>query len=63
MPKPNADPLIRTEEVDRVERWVDEAIAAGGTLVCGGSRLSDTLFSPTVILDPPESAKDRKSVV
>jgi acyl-CoA reductase-like NAD-dependent aldehyde dehydrogenase len=50
-------PLIRTEEVDRVERWVDEAIAAGGTLVCGGSRLSDTLFSPTVIVDPPESAK------
>ena len=50
-------PLIRTEEVDRVERWVDEAIAAGGTLVCGGSRLSDTLFSPTVIVDPPESSK------
>ena len=50
-------PLIRTEEVDRVERWVDEAIAAGGTLVCGGSRLSDTFFSPTVILEPPESAK------
>lgn len=50
-------PLIRTEEVDRVERWVDEAIAAGGTLVCGGSRLGDTLFSPTVIVDPPESAK------
>lgn len=56
-PETQCGPLIRPDEVSRVGCWVDEAIEAGGTLVTGGKRLSDTLYSPTVILNPPEHVK------
>ena len=50
-------PLIRNAEVDRVSEWVDEAIAGGATLLCGGSRISASCYAPTVLLDPPADAK------
>ena len=50
-------PLIRHREVDRVAEWVDEAVAGGATLLCGGKRISDSCYSPTVLLDPPNDAK------
>lgn len=50
-------PLILPREVDRVECWVKEALTMGGQLLCGGERISDSCFQPTVILNPPEKAK------
>ncbi|MEM7448877.1 MAG: aldehyde dehydrogenase family protein [Myxococcota bacterium] len=50
-------PLIRPREVDRVDSWVQEAIAGGGVLQCGGERLSETCYAPTVILNPADDAK------
>jgi acyl-CoA reductase-like NAD-dependent aldehyde dehydrogenase len=50
-------PLIRPKEVDRVAEWVDEAVAAGATLVTGGKRLGGTTYAPTVLLEPPADAK------
>jgi len=50
-------PLIRKAEVERVAHWVDEAKAAGATPLCGGSRLSETCYAPTVFLDPPIGAR------
>jgi acyl-CoA reductase-like NAD-dependent aldehyde dehydrogenase len=50
-------PLILPREVDRVESWVDEAIATGGQLLCGGKRISDTCFQPTIILNPADTAR------
>ncbi len=50
-------PLIRPAEVDRVSTWVDEAVAAGATLLVGGEKLSDTSYAPTVLLNPPADAK------
>ncbi|MFQ5634552.1 MAG: aldehyde dehydrogenase family protein [Gammaproteobacteria bacterium] len=49
-------PLIRPAEVDRVETWVEEACAEGAELICGGKRISNTCFAPTVLLDPPATA-------
>lgn len=49
-------PLISTNEVSRINDWVDEAKKGGGTVLCGGNRLSETCYQPTVILNPPESA-------
>jgi acyl-CoA reductase-like NAD-dependent aldehyde dehydrogenase len=49
-------PLIRTAEVDRVATWVDEAVAAGAKLLCGGKKLSDSCYAPTVLLNPPADA-------
>ncbi|MGI9451699.1 MAG: aldehyde dehydrogenase family protein [Geminicoccaceae bacterium] len=46
-------PLIRSAEANRVESWVDEA---GVDPVTGGKRLSDTLYAPTVLVDPSPDA-------
>ena len=50
-------PLINHSEVDRVEQWVEEAVAAGAELMTGGKRLSDSTYAPTVLLNPPHDAK------
>lgn len=50
-------PLIRVAEVDRVAEWVDEAVAAGAELLCGGKRLQNNCYAPTVLLDPPTDAR------
>ncbi|MCB1219028.1 MAG: aldehyde dehydrogenase family protein [Planctomycetales bacterium] len=56
LPDTECGPLIRPGEVDRVESWVNEAVSAGAQLLCGGQRLSDTCYAPTVLLDPPDDA-------
>ena len=50
-------PLIRPNEVDRVEAWVNEAVEEGATLVCGGKRLGNTTYTPTVLLNPSVTSK------
>jgi len=50
-------PLIRPAEVERVDQWVREAIGQGATLLCGGEPLSRTCYAPTVLFDPPATAK------
>lgn len=50
-------PLILPREVDRVEKWVNEAKEQGATVLCGGHRISDSCYAPTVLLNPPADAK------
>ena len=50
-------PLIRVAEVDRVAEWVDEAVAAGTEVLCGGKKVSDTCYAPTVLLNPPDDVR------
>ncbi|MCZ6599265.1 MAG: aldehyde dehydrogenase family protein [Acidobacteria bacterium] len=50
-------PLIRKREVERVESWVREAIDKGAELLCGGQKLSETTYSPTVLLNPPDDVR------
>ena len=45
-------PLIRHAEVDRVSEWIDEAKTGGASVLCGGKRLSDSCYAPTVLLNP-----------
>lgn len=56
-PRTEVGPLITPREVDRVAQWVDEAVASGATLLCGGRKISDTCYAPTVLLNPPPEAK------
>lgn len=56
-PATEVGPLIRPAEVDRIAEWVDEAVAAGAQLLCGGEKISDTCYPPTVLLDPPVDSK------
>ena len=46
-------PLILPREVDRVDRWVREAVDAGGKLAAGGRKLAECVYQPTVIDEPP----------
>jgi acyl-CoA reductase-like NAD-dependent aldehyde dehydrogenase len=50
-------PLIRTNETQRVESWVSEAISQGAQLRAGGQQINDHLYAPTVLVDPPMDAK------
>jgi len=54
--KTDIGPLISPEEVDRVEKWVREAVEGGADLRCGGKRISDTCYKPTVLVNPPADA-------
>jgi glyceraldehyde-3-phosphate dehydrogenase (NADP+) len=47
-------PLINEAAAIRVETMVDEALAAGATLLTGGER-SGTFFAPTVLTDLPDT--------
>ena len=54
--KTEVGPLIRTKEVERVAAWVQEAVASGTTLLCGGNRLENNCYEPTVLFSPPHDA-------
>ena len=53
-------PLIRHRETDRIEQWVNEAVEQGARVVCGGRRLSESMFECTVLADPSPESKVSK---
>ncbi len=62
-PETECGPLILPREVDRVDQWVKEAVTEGAQLLCGGQKISDTLYQPTVLLNPsPESKVSREEI-
>ena len=56
-------PLILPAETDRVESWVNEAVEKGSRLLIGGKRITDSLFEPTVLFNPPEDCRVSKEEV
>ena len=62
-PDTEVGPLILTREVDRVAKWVDEARDGGAKVLCGGEKISDTCYKPTVLLNPDnEAAVSQKEI-
>lgn len=55
-PATDVGPLIDIAAARRVEEWITEAVAAGGTLVCGGTRTGASI-APTVLTDVPADAR------
>jgi acyl-CoA reductase-like NAD-dependent aldehyde dehydrogenase len=49
--------LISTGERDRVHSWVDEALAQGAALACGGDVGDDGVLRPTVLTDVRDDMK------
>lgn len=45
-------PMISEQEAKRLESWVAQAVAAGGRLLCGGSR-TGAVMQPTLLEDVP----------
>jgi acyl-CoA reductase-like NAD-dependent aldehyde dehydrogenase len=50
-------PMILPKEVERMEEWVKEAIESGGEVLCGGERISETCYAPTVIFNPSNDVR------
>ncbi|MBA4494042.1 aldehyde dehydrogenase family protein [Paenactinomyces guangxiensis] len=48
--------MIHPGETDRIEAWVNEAVQAGATIGCGGSR-KGKLYPPTVLLNVTKEMK------
>ena len=55
-PTTDVSSLIDPGETERVASWVDEATAAGATLVCGGTVVEGVL-APTVLADVTDDMK------
>ena len=49
-------PLVNEAAAVRVESWVEEAVAAGATVLVGGTR-DGAAYTPTVLVDAPADAK------
>ncbi len=49
-------PMVDAANAERTQAWVDEAVAAGGTLLLGGTA-EGTFFPPTVMTNVPMTAK------
>ena len=56
-PATEVGPLITEGEVDRIDEWVQEAVAKGAKLLTGGQRISNSCYTPTVLLNPPADCK------
>jgi acyl-CoA reductase-like NAD-dependent aldehyde dehydrogenase len=59
LPETEVGPLIHPRETERVQTWIDEAVASGAELF-GGGRLSETTLIPAVLLNPAADAKVSK---
>jgi acyl-CoA reductase-like NAD-dependent aldehyde dehydrogenase len=55
-PATDLSSLIDGDETDRVASWVDEATAAGATLVCGGTMV-DGVLAPTILAGVTDDMK------
>jgi len=56
-PKTEVGPLITHAECQRVAEWVEEAVKRGAKLLCGGKKISECCYAPTVLWNPPEDAR------
>ncbi len=56
-PRTDIGPMIEVAEVDRIEAWVNEAVADGARVVTGGRRISPSVYAPTVLTDVAEVSK------
>ncbi|HEY8082461.1 MAG TPA: aldehyde dehydrogenase family protein [Solirubrobacterales bacterium] len=57
-PETDVGPLISAGDRDRVKEWIEEAVAAGAELLCGGDLVDEgRCLAPTLIGSPPRDAK------
>ncbi len=54
-PQTDVGPMVDGNAASRTQRWVDEALAAGGKALLGGTA-DGTFFPPTILTDVPVTA-------
>ena len=62
-PKTEVGPIITVKELNRISDWVDEAVEAGGKCLCGGERVGESCYAPTVLLNPPQNVTMSKNEI
>jgi glyceraldehyde-3-phosphate dehydrogenase (NADP+) len=55
-PATDVGPMVDPGQAARTQRWVDEAIALGATVVAGG-RADGSFYPPTILTDVPTTAQ------
>ena len=55
-PTTDVGPMVDEHQASRTQRWVDEAVAMGGTVLAGG-KANGTFFPPTVLTNVPVAAQ------
>jgi acyl-CoA reductase-like NAD-dependent aldehyde dehydrogenase len=55
-PETQLGPMVDEQQAQRTQRWVDEAIEAGGRVLLGG-KADGAFFEPTVLVDTPATAQ------
>lgn len=50
-------PLIRAAEVERIDQWIGEAIKEGAQCLLGNKKITDSVYSPTILLNPSRKSK------
>lgn len=56
-PTTEVGPLILPKEADRIHSWIQEAIEEGAELLCGGNKVGETCYAPTVLWNPSKKSK------
>lgn len=49
-------PIINNEAFNRINNWVQDAITEGATLICGGNKLQNNCYEPTILLNPSKNS-------
>ena len=55
-PRTDVGPMVDPGQAERTQRWVDEAVTMGGTVLLGG-RADGSFFPPTILTDVPKTAQ------
>lgn len=55
-PATDVGPMVDANQASRTQRWVDEAVALGGTLLAGG-QADGNFFPPTILTGVPTTAQ------
>ena len=63
LPDTEVGPIISINEVNRIDTWVKEAEKEGAKIICGGRALSESLYEPTVLLNPSFTSKVSNSEI
>ncbi len=61
--KTDVGPIIDSFEIERIESWVKEAKKTGAEIRCGGKRLTNSTYEPTVIFNPDDEINISKDEV
>jgi acyl-CoA reductase-like NAD-dependent aldehyde dehydrogenase len=56
-PETQVGPIISKTELERIHSWVEEAISKGAQLICGGEKISESLYKPTILFNPSDDSK------